>query len=121
MSDLPPELEKDLQAAIRGFRFSRTQHEIVCNFVRPLLQRQQAEIERLKAIVAKLPHTADGVAVLPGVTILCPKGHPHEIRPSGNFGGRIYCCEGECWSDGCQGDSGSGTHYDAAQCTNRGH
>jgi len=32
----------------------------------------QAEVERMKAIVAKLPKTADGVPVVPGMTIFEP-------------------------------------------------
>jgi hypothetical protein len=52
-----------------------------------------------------------------GVTVRCPKGHEHTYRPSDHLGGGIYCVKGECWSEGCQGDSGSGTHYKVEELT----
>lgn len=73
-----------------------------------------ARVKRLEEIVARLPHTADGVPVIfDGMTLFCPKGHEHKMTHARN---RLYCCTGECWSDGCQGDSGSGTGYPFEKC-----
>jgi hypothetical protein len=70
--------------------------------------------DTLRAIVARLPHTADGIPVIcDGMTVYCPKGHAHQLP---HASGRLYCCIGDCWSDGCQGDSGSGTYYPFAAC-----
>ena len=76
----------------------------------------RAENEQLRAIVERLPLTADGQRVTVGITIYCPNGHPQQIHPSNPMSGRIYCLKGACRDEGCQGDSGSGTHYEAAQC-----
>jgi hypothetical protein len=65
----------------------------------------------------RLPITKDGYPVVPGTVLLCPKGHQHEVKMSCSFGGRIYCLKGDCYYEGCQGDSGSGTHYEANECT----
>lgn len=98
--------------------------EQYCEVLTPILREyfapSYAELESLRAIVEKLPRTADGVVVVPGVTFSCPKGHRHTIKGADRFSGRIYCCEGECWDSGCQGDSGSGTHYMSEQCRSAG-
>lgn len=87
--------------------------ETVCSAL-PLLV---ARVRELEAILAKLPHTADGVPVVGGETVYCPKGHPVKLfRPEH----RIYCVDDECWSDGCQGDSGSGTYHPIFQCSMKG-
>ena len=69
------------------------------------------EVIHLRAIVAKLDRTADGEYVVPGMTIYCPYGHE-----AYNHHNRAYCCTGCCWDDGCQSDSGSGTHYRYHEC-----
>lgn len=61
--------------------------------------------------------TRDGAIVQPGLTVVCPKGHEYTYRLTDPMSGRIYCTKGDCWDSGCQGDSGSGRHYDAAECT----
>lgn len=49
---LPPELEDQLQDVLyRYFRDDSQTAWEVCNIVRPMLQRQQADVERLKAEV----------------------------------------------------------------------
>lgn len=66
------------------------------------------------AIIARLPHTADGVPVIcDGMTVYCPRGHSTTLSYPMS---RVYCCEGDCWGDGCQSDSGSGTYYQFEQC-----
>lgn len=70
------------------------------------------ELRRLRRIVAALPHTLDGVPATPGAIVMCPKGHRHELSTLG----KVYCVQGDCYDDGCQGDSGSGTRYRIEQC-----
>lgn len=84
-----------------------------------LVTRLVNERDELKAIVTSLPHTADRVPVVAGIVVVCPKGHQHTIKPYEQTN-RIYCCKGECWSSGCQSDSGSGTHYGIEQCRSVG-
>lgn len=67
-----------------------------------------------KSTEAQLPGKPS-VAI--GVVVSCPKGHEYTYRPSDQLSGLIYCTSGECWSDGCQGDSGSGTYYNLSQLT----
>lgn len=73
-------------------------------------------IKSLQSIVDQLPKTADGLPVFIGRTIYCPRGHKHVIHASNRMSGQIYCTEKGCWSEGCQSDSGSGTHYEAREC-----
>lgn len=64
---------------------------------------------------ARLPHTADHVPVIcDGMSVFCPKGHENKLTHSTHH---VYCTKDECWSDGCQGDSGSGTSYEFDECT----
>lgn len=76
-----------------------------------------AQLHKAESDIARLPRTADGFPVIcDGMTIFCPNGHEHKLTiPTG----RLYCCKGECWSDGCQGDSGSGTGYSFDKCNHR--
>lgn len=70
--------------------------------------------ETMANVVARLDHTFDGVPIIcDGMVIYCPKGHGQRLTYNT---GRLYCCRGECWSDGCQGDSGSGTVYPFNKC-----
>lgn len=41
----------------------------LCTVLQSRVERREAEIDRLRAIVAKLPVTADGVPVVPGMTV----------------------------------------------------
>jgi len=59
----------------------------------------EAEIEKLQAIVARLPKTADGVPVVPGMDVWFTSPSPHcalvyQIRMDGeiatNFHGSLY-------------------------------
>lgn len=74
-------------------------------------------IADLQRRLAELPHTKDGVTIRPGLKLTCPNGHANEIWSSSPIGGRIYCTTDSCWDSGCQGDSGSGTHYDLELCS----
>lgn len=67
-----------------------------------------------------MAHTKDGALVRVGLNVRCPKGHELTYHPSDPLSGRIYCTKGDCWDSGCQGDSGSGTHYEASEVTS-GH
>ena len=70
-----------------------------------------AELARLRPVVEQLHKTADGVYVVPWMTLFCPLGHKAH-----NHHNRCYCTAGDCWADGCQSDSGGGTHYDYEKC-----
>jgi hypothetical protein len=65
------------------------------------------------------PHERPALPFVPviGMRVRCPKGHDHVYHPADSLSGSIYCTTGECWSDGCQGDSGSGTRYGLEQLT----
>lgn len=77
-----------------------------------------AQLAALTAELDRLPLTADGVRVIcDGMEIACPKGHVHKLTHATS---KLYCTKGDCWSDGCQGDSGSGTYYGLEECTGRG-
>lgn len=39
--------------------------------LRDVAKRREAKLDRLQAIVEKLPNTADGVRVVPGMTVWC--------------------------------------------------
>lgn len=52
-----------------------------------------------------------------GAVVRCPNGHEQTYMPCDRLSGSVYCTCGKCWSDGCQGDSGSGTHYDISKLT----
>lgn len=84
-----------------------------------VLENLPAILSALKTVrgIEGLAKTADGEYVRPGLKVRCPNGHSYTYRLSDPMSGRIYCVEGECWSDGCQGDSGSGTHWAANKCT----
>jgi hypothetical protein len=73
----------------------------------------EAELVTLRAIVEKSPKTADGVVVTDDLVIFCPRGHANSDH---HFHHQPYCRTGECWDDGCQSDSGSGTHYKYEKC-----
>lgn len=73
--------------------------------------------DTLRAIVERLPHTADGVPVIcDGMTVYCPRGHATTLQYATHH---VYCCDGECWNSGCQGDSGGGTSYLFCECRAR--
>lgn len=65
------------------------------------------------------PKTADGVPLKVGLVVECPNGHDYTYSLHDRMSGRLYCCRGKCWSDGCQGDFGSGTHYEITDCRAR--
>jgi hypothetical protein len=72
------------------------------------------ELQRLRDIVSRLPHTKDGVPVIgDGMILYCPRGHEKHIH---RYAANLYCCQGECWDGGCQGDNGSGTAYSFSEC-----
>lgn len=102
--ELPEEIQSLIgQCEVGVNRFTNDQMSAALYF---------AEVQ--SRIVARLPRTADGVPVVcDGMVVFCPKGHEHKLTTSVH---RVYCCKGECWSDGCQGDSGSGTGYPFNQC-----
>lgn len=65
----------------------------------------------VRKVLGTLPVTKDGVYVGWGATLYCPSGHKNN-----HHGARVYCLTDGCWSSGCQGDSGSGQHYNFDQC-----
>lgn len=107
----------DLAGAIARSVECYESDDLVGDAIVPHLRETIGELLYLREIVAKLPHTRDGAVVVPGVTLYCPNGHAIVIAPHTQMSRRVYCCKGDCWSDGCQSDSGSGTHYAAAQCS----
>ena len=67
-----------------------------------------------KHLLEERDRLREATKVAVGMEVFCPKGHRHVYRPSDRLSGRIYCTQGDCWDDGCQGDSGSGSYYDFA-------
>ncbi len=68
----------------------------------------EAERDALKAVVAKLPLTADGVPIVPGMTVYPPCGHNAPVVPS-NYQpvvvDKVDCWEGQCkWEDWGEND-----------------
>lgn len=75
------------------------------------LDMVQATNADLRAVVSKLPKTADGVPVTPGMTVW----HSPDYKiDAGHL--RAYCCCEKCWDSGCQGDSGSGSRRKFDEC-----
>lgn len=71
-----------------------------------------ADNDHLRRSLAAFPHTKDGVYVTSKTELYCPRGHECH-----NLATRAYCTAGECWDDGYQSDSGSGTTYKFEECT----
>lgn len=91
-------------------------HEPILEYIHELeqmLAEVTPERDSLAEIVKRLPKTKDGVICADGATVLCPNGHPRTLF----IDRRIYCCAKGCWNEGCQGDSGGGTHYHLNECT----
>lgn len=65
----------------------------------------------VRKVLGTLPVTADGCIVVWGAVIYCPHGGKITVH-----GGNGYCTCSSCWSDGCQGDSGDGTHHKFEKC-----
>jgi len=82
------------------------------------------EIDRLQAIVDRLPKTADGIPVTPGMKVWhCANRHygPHagKLFESEGIDARMpspYCLGEHCYSDGCQGDDGGGRTWRFEDC-----
>lgn len=67
---------------------------------------EREALSAVLAIIERLPKTADGVPVTPGIKLFCPSGHDAHNHFGG---GQCYCTEGICWDD-FPGDKG-GTTY----------
>jgi hypothetical protein len=83
---------------------------------KPIRRIDDIELQCLRDFMKTQTGTRDGFLVEPDVTIYCPKGHAHVVHASEKY---LYCCEGICWDDGCQSDSGSGTRYSWSQCSSQ--
>jgi hypothetical protein len=83
------------------------------------------ELTRLQAVVERLPKTADGVPVTPGMRVwhcarhrFGPKGGGENYKHEG-LDVRMpkpYCLGEHCWYDGCQSDDGGGRHCEWSEC-----
>lgn len=97
-------------------RFIECRKNPYTKYVSP--QRRIEELEKrqvkLEEIVARLPKSADGVPVIcDGMVLYCPRGHATQLTYAAH---NVYCCQGECFDTGCQGDSGRGTYYPFSVC-----
>jgi hypothetical protein len=72
---LQAEIQRLRETANNGIECSQclrpSPPEPVCMYCADCYSKQVAEIERLRAIVDKLPKTADGVTISPGMSVWC--------------------------------------------------
>jgi len=76
----------------------------------------RADVERLQAIVDRLPKTADGVPLVPGMTVFIPHPHPSNLiteRVVLAPYGTLACLTKEPAHSGC---CESATHRQAREC-----
>lgn len=67
---------------------------------------------KVRKVLGTLPVTKDNVVVGEGAVVVGPCGHEIKV----NVRPHVWCGEGNCWSDGCQNDSGSGESYQISEC-----
>jgi len=81
-------------------------HEDIIDF-HEIIGKQRAEIERLTAIIDKLPKTADGVPIVPGMIAWCHHCGITRAELIGEFGvtieGPTVWCDGMADADGLYG------------------
>ena len=79
------------------------------------LMRGEGDLSNNSYASVLLKQATGKIVVAIGNAVKCPHGHIHIYQPFDRLNGSIYCTEGECWSDGCQSDSGSGTSYTVSE------
>jgi len=99
---------------------------LACDVKDTRIAELEAERDRLMDVVDKLPKTADGVPVVPGMHVWhCtnlsygPKGSDKKFPNTEGLRVAMpgpYCLGEHCYSEGCQGDGCSGKHLNFAQC-----
>lgn len=87
---------------------------------------EKSDLAALLELVDRLPKTADGVPITPGMMVWHCTEHSWKSKGSHEFAQMVegigvkmprpYCVGRRCWDDGCQGDSGGGTTRDWSEC-----
>lgn len=111
---------------LQVWSYMRWQHRPIEDSLRAQFAAAHKELAELSEVVGKLPKTADGVPVTPGMKVWhCvdhnygPKGTDQKFPDVNGIDARMsrpYCCGNKCWDHGCQSDPGSGTKREWSEC-----